>query len=115
MEIKLTTKYYIIFAVEGLIIAIMLVCLIMTKFNKISIKEMFNKKSKIIIFVAVVIIITIILTIVSGIITNKVFLKVEMPEMTNEMQKGERNMEFDSNKENKDVVNEDSNTTENTI
>ncbi len=71
---KIDTKYYITFAIEGLIISLIIIYLILTKFNSISIKELFINKDKIIIFSLSSIILAIILTYSFVLTTNKLFL-----------------------------------------
>ena len=68
------TKYYIFFTIEGLVIGLIIIYLVLTKFNSISIKELFINKDKIIIFSLSTIVLTIILTYSFVLITNKLFL-----------------------------------------
>ena len=57
-------------AVESLGITIILMYLILSKFNKLSLKETFENKSKIIIFIVAVILLTTIITIVTALVSK---------------------------------------------
>ena len=71
---KLKTIHYVIFGVEGFFISIIVMYLIMSKFNKLTIKETLNKGNKVIIFIIVSIIFTALLIIAQVCITNKFFV-----------------------------------------
>lgn len=65
--------HYIMFGMEAFIISTLIIYLIMSKFNKLTIKETLNETNKTIIFILLIIIITTILTFTQTYITNKVF------------------------------------------
>ena len=70
-NISLTYIYYIIFGITNLIMAIVIIYLIMSNFNKKTFKETFLNSDKVIINILAVIILTAGLTYIDGIITNK--------------------------------------------
>lgn len=72
---SITTRYYIAFAIEGLILSTLIIYLIMSNFNKKDIKETFENKDKVIIAVLSLIILTVLVTLGSSFITNNVVLK----------------------------------------
>ena len=59
---NIKTVHYIMFGMEAFIISTLIIYLIMSKFNKLTIKETLNETNKIIIFILLIIIITTILT-----------------------------------------------------
>lgn len=63
-----STTYYIIFGVEGLILSSLIIYLIMSKFNKKTIKETFEESDKVIIYILCLIILT------SGITYGSVYI-----------------------------------------
>ena len=69
------TIYYVIFGIESLGIALILIYLIMSKFNKKSFKETFNDSEKVVIYVLGTTIIVAALTYGDGYITNNYVLK----------------------------------------
>jgi len=69
---SLDISYYILFGIEGLIIAYLIMYLIMSNFNKKTLKETFNSKDKIFIMILSCIIITTLITVGDIIITNKI-------------------------------------------
>lgn len=71
---NISAGYYIAFSIEGLILSTLIIYLIMSNYNKKTIKEKFENKDKIIISVLSVVLLTILLTGVSSIVTNKVIL-----------------------------------------
>lgn len=71
---NISAGYYIAFSIEGLILSTLIIYLIMSNYNKKTIKETFENKDKIIISVLSVVLLTILLTGVSSIVTNKVIL-----------------------------------------
>lgn len=71
---KLTTVYYIVFAAESLMIAVLFIYLLMSRFNKKGFKETFKNSDKILIFILSTIIATSALTVADGAITDKFFL-----------------------------------------
>ena len=68
---NLSYVYYIAFGTEGFILSISLVYLIISNFNKITVKEIFANKNKIIILIISVVILTSVLTVLDIYITNK--------------------------------------------
>ena len=66
----ISTIYYVVFAIEGLVISSIVIYLIMSNFNKKSFKETFANKDKIIISVLSIIILTSGLTCLSAYVTN---------------------------------------------
>lgn len=89
---NLSYAYYIAFGAEGLILSISLVYLIISKFNKINVKEIFANKNKIIILIISIFILTSILTVLDIYLTNNYFLNTSNSKMTDGM------MERDDNK-----------------
>ena len=67
---SLTVKYYILFGVESLVIALCSVYLYMSRMNKKNIKQTFGDKEKIIIYILSTIIITIVLTVAEAYTMN---------------------------------------------
>ena len=81
---KIKTIHYIMFGMEGFISSIFAIYLIMSKFNKIGLKDVLSKPSNVIVFIVLIIIFTILLTIAKVAITNKLFVtekQVEQREM----------------------------------
>ncbi len=72
---SISTGYYVVFAIEGLILSVLVMYLIMSNCNKKSLKETFANKDKILISVLSVAILTSLTTLGSSIITNNVLLK----------------------------------------
>lgn len=75
--------HYIMFGMEGFIISILVIYLIMSKFNKLTLKETLNGTNKVFIFALLVIIITILLILAQTYITNKVFITENTNVQTN--------------------------------
>lgn len=71
---SITGIYYLVFGIEFLIIFIIVIYLIMSNMNKKNIKETFNNKDKIIIYILSIIICISVFTYFSGVITNKYFI-----------------------------------------
>ena len=71
---SLTTIYYIVFGIECLVIALLVMHLIMSNLNKKSLKETYQNKDKILITILGTIILSGILTYLSTIITTNYFL-----------------------------------------
>jgi len=71
---KLTTVYYVIFACESLLIALIFIYLIMSHFNKKGFKETFKNSDKVLIFALATIIATSGLTVAQSAVTSKFFL-----------------------------------------
>ena len=71
---KLTAVYYVLFSCESLLIALILVYLIMSQFNKKSFKETFKSSKSILIFALALIIATSALTVAQSTVTSKFFL-----------------------------------------
>lgn len=68
------TIHYIMFGVEGFVGAVLIVYLIMSKFNKLTFAETIGKSGELIIFVIVTIVVTAILTATQIFITQKAFI-----------------------------------------
>lgn len=81
---QIKTIHYIMFGMEGFISSIFAIYLIMSKFNKIGLKDVLSKSSNVVVFIVLIIIFTILLTIAKVAITNKLFVtekQVEQREM----------------------------------
>lgn len=76
----LPTLYYIIFGLEGLILAVSIIYMIMSNFNKKSVKEVFINKDKMTIMILSTIILTTLLTYTSSLVTTKYFLNATQNE-----------------------------------
>ena len=72
-SMKLSVKYYVLFAVEALLIAVLFIYLIMSGFNKKGFKETFKGWKKIFAFAIATVIATSALTAGEALITQKVF------------------------------------------
>lgn len=100
---KLTTKFYVIFSVEAFVLSIIIVYLIMSKFNKYTLKETFGKVAKTIVFIIIVAGITVGITVGDVAITNKYFLTSENQSQQMQMPSGGFNP---SNADSSDSVNQ---------
>ena len=80
---NISAIYYILFAVEGLIIASLVIYLIMSKFNSKTLKETLSTSKNIIIFIILTIVITIGLTVVQSVLAKNVFANNNMPQFEN--------------------------------
>ena len=80
---NISAIYYILFAVEGLIISSLLIYLIMSRFNSKTLKETLDTSKKIIVYVILTIIITIGLTVVQAVLAKNAFAIDNMPEFEN--------------------------------
>lgn len=83
---SLTTIYYIVFGIECLVIAFLIIHLIMSNLNKKSLKETYQNKDKILITILGTIILSGILTYLSTIITTNYFLNSNTQNGNNNMQ-----------------------------
>lgn len=104
---EIDTTYYIMFAVEALVISSLAIYLVMSNLNKKNIKETFANKDKIIIYVLGALLATGVLTYSFGAITNNYFLNSFN---TIEKGNGNSNIEYSSKneiKETKTVENEE--------
>lgn len=104
---EIDTTYYIVFAVEALVISSLAIYLVMSNLNKKNIKETFANKDKIIIYVLGTLLATGVLTYSFGAITNNYFLNSSN---TIEKGNGNSNIEYSSKneiKETKTVENEE--------
>lgn len=70
----LSTTYYVIFGIESLILSLLIIYLLMSNFNKKTIKETFTTGDKILIIVLLTIILTFGLTFLDAYITKNIFL-----------------------------------------
>ena len=68
---KIDTKYYVIFALEGVIISSLIGYLILSQFNKKTFKETFVNADKIVIILLIVILLTAIITFIGGKVSEK--------------------------------------------
>lgn len=69
---ELDTKYYVFFGVESLVLSLIIIYLLMSKFNKKSFKESFSNSDKIIILVLSTIVLTGGLTVLDGFISKSI-------------------------------------------
>lgn len=83
---SLTTIYYIVFGIECLVIAFLVMHLIMSNLNKKSLKETYQNKDKILITILGAIILSGVLTYLSTIITTNYFLNSNTQNGNNNMQ-----------------------------
>lgn len=74
MDQSISYIYYMIFGAEGLVIALAVMYLVMTRFSRRSIREVFRNRDKLIIFILATVLITSGLTFAEGIMTEKCFL-----------------------------------------
>lgn len=105
-NVKLTTTYYIAFVIEGLILAILVIYLIMSNFNKKSIKETIKDAKRILIYSILVILLTIALIFLQIYITNTFFLSSNNENQNNDsmpapgnMNSGNSDITYTANKE----------------
>lgn len=104
---EIGTTYYIVFAVEALVISSLAIYLVMSNLNKRNIKETFENKDKIIIYILGTLLGTGVLTYSFGAITTNYFLNSSN---TTEKGNGNSNIEYASKneiKETKTVENEE--------
>lgn len=104
---EIGTTYYIVFAVEALVISSLAIYLVMSNLNKRNIKETFENKDKIIIYVLETLLGTGVLTYSFGAITTNYFFNSSN---TTEKGNGNSNIEYASKneiKETKTVENEE--------
>lgn len=104
---EIGTTYYIVFAVEALVISSLAIYLVMSNLNKRNIKETFENKDKIIIYVLETLLGTGVLSYSFGAITTNYFLNSSN---TTEKGNGNSNIEYASKneiKETKTVENEE--------
>lgn len=95
---SISTGYYVVFAIEGLILSILVMYLIMSNCNKKSLKETFANKDKIVISVLSIVILTSLTTLGSSVITNNVLLKNnENNNIQNNQNNGESGATYSSN------------------
>ncbi len=69
---SIDTKYYVFFGVESLVLSLIIMYLVMSKFNKKSFKETFGNSDKIIIIILSTIVLTGGLTLLDGFITKSI-------------------------------------------
>ena len=101
---NISAIYYILFAIEGLIISSLLIYLVMSNFNSKTLKETFGTSKKIIVFIILVLIITLGLTVVQSVVAKKVFATNSMTQFENR-QRPNNNMNNSNNITNKDETN----------
>ena len=90
---KIPTLYYSLFIVEAVVLSLLIVYLIMSNFSKNTVKEIFNTRNKVIIFVLIVAVLTVTLTFAQKCLTNKV-IEVSSPLASNKnVQQGQGGMQ----------------------
>lgn len=97
---EIGTTYYIVFAVEALVISSLAIYLVMSNLNKRNIKETFENKNKIIIYILGTLLGTGVLTYSFGAITTNYFLNSSN---TTEKGNGNSNIEYASKNEIKET------------
>ena len=102
---NISAIYYILFAVEGLIISSLLIYLIMSKFNSKTLKETLDTSRKIIAYIILVLIITIGLTVVQSMLATNVFATNNMKQFEN-IQSPRNNSNNSNNSNNANEINE---------
>lgn len=75
--------YYILFVVVGLVVSGLIIYLVMSKFNKKSLKETLGTPKNIIVFLLLTIVITAALTVVQSLTAKNVFAKNNMKQFEN--------------------------------
>lgn len=76
-KVSLTIIYYVVFGVESLFISVLILYLVMSKFNKKGFKETFYNSDKVVICILFAIVITGGLVVLDSYLTNKFFLNVD--------------------------------------
>ncbi len=104
---ELTTVYYIVFAVECLVISLLIIHLIMSNLNKKTIKETYQNKDKILITILGTILLSAVLTYISTIITTNYFLNSTVKNTNNSTQNNQ-NVSYTAST----TINEDATITE---
>lgn len=104
---SLTTIYYIVFGIECLVIALLIMHLIMSNLNKKSLKETYQNKDKILITILGTILLGAILTYLSTIITTNYFLNSNTQNGNNNIQNNQ-NISYSASK----TISEDTTITE---
>ena len=94
---SISTGYYVVFAIEGLVLSSLLVYLVMSSCNKKNMKETFANKDKIIISILSVVILTSLTTLESSVITNKFILNNENNNTQNNMNNNNNGATYSSN------------------
>ena len=102
---SISAIYYILFAVEGLIISSLLIYLMMSKFNSKTLKETLDSSKKIIVYIILVLIITIGLTVVQSILAKNAFGANNITQFEN-MQRPRKNSNNSNNSNNETEINE---------
>ena len=106
---NISTIYYILFAVEGLIISFLLIYLIMSKFNSKTLKETLDTGNKIIIFTILTIVFTIGLTVVDSMLAKNLFTTKNMVQFENREKSNNNNSNITNettDKENNNEINQ---------
>ena len=106
---SLTTVYYIVFGMECLVIAYLIMYLIMSNLNKKTLKETYENKDKVLITLLGTIILGALLTYLSAVITTKYFLNSEVQSGNNNTQNNQ-NISYSASK----TISEDTTITEGT-
>ncbi len=90
-NVEIATIYYILFIVEALAISVLIAYLIMSNFNKKTIKETLNEKIKIILYIAIVVVLTTGLTFLQVYLTKNVITGNSQPQGELQMPGGNMN------------------------
>lgn len=94
---SLTTTYYIVFGIECLVIAYLIMYLIMSNLNKKTLKETYQNKDKVLITLLGTIILGTLLTYSSVVITTKYFLNSDVQSGNNNIQNNQ-NISYSASK-----------------
>ena len=98
---SISAIYYILFAVEGLIISSLLIYIIMSKFNSKTLKETLGTSKKLIVYIILVLIITIGLTVIQSVLAKNVFGANNMKQFENIQRPNNSNNINNTNEANK--------------
>ena len=90
-KISLSVIYYLLFGVESLVIALVIIYLIMSRFNKKKFKEVLSNKDKVIIYILLSLILTFSLTVLISFSTSKYIGKTNMDNSKNDNIKNSNN------------------------
>ena len=94
---EIEVSYYILFAIEAMVISILIIYLIMSNFNKKTARETLNNGIKIVIFIIATIAVTIALTFLQTYLTKSVFLNKNISQEGSSMQEPNGGMNGNNN------------------
>ncbi len=94
---EIEVSYYILFAIEAMVISILIIYLIMSNFNKKTARETLNDGIKIAIFIIATIAVTIALTFLQTYLTKSVFLNKNTSQEGSSMQEPNGGMNGNNN------------------